>query len=292
MEIKTTEKSAKSRYAKIPPLLAQTKGLLHRFGIRASKGLGQHFLIDEEVLKDIVSAAQLTLADTVLEIGPGLGVLTRELASQAGHVVAVELDSKLADILKQTLAAFNNVTIINDNILDVDPVALLQGTSYKVVANLPYYITSPILRHFLEASIKPQSMVLMVQKEVAEEISAKPGRMSVLSINVQFYGEPEKIRYVPTESFFPAPEVDSAVLRIKMFLQPAVEVDDRKGFFRLVRAGFSASRKQLANSLAQGLDLPKGEVLALLDKAGIDSQRRPQTLTLEEWAHLWRVSKE
>jgi 16S rRNA (adenine1518-N6/adenine1519-N6)-dimethyltransferase len=263
--------------------------------------LGQHFLIDEEVLKLITSAAELASTDVIMEIGPGLGVLTRELARQSGWVVTVELDSRLATILEQSLAPFNNVTIINEDILRIDPATLLQEQrakfppiigspfSYKVVANLPYYITSPVLRHFLEASLKPQIIVVMVQKEVAEAIVAKPGQMSILSISVQFYGEPAIINYVPAQCFYPAPEVDSAILKIKLYSQPPVEVTDRESFFKLVRAGFSAPRKQMGNSLAQGLGLSKAEILSLLGKASIVSQRRAETLTLSEWAKLWQV---
>ncbi len=282
-------------------LLAQTRRLLRHSNLRARKGLGQHFLIDGEVLKLITSAAELTASDVILEIGPGLGILTKELARQAGWVIAIELDSKLAAILEQTLAPFDNVTIINEDILKIEPAALLQEqktrfppaidspSSYKVVANLPYYITSPVLRHFLEASLKPQIMVVMVQKEVAEAIAARPGQMSVLSISVQFYGEPRIISYVPAHCFYPAPEVDSAILRIDLYPQPAVAVTDEGSFFELVRAGFTASRKQIANSLAQGLRLSKAEVLSLLEKANIVPQRRAETLTLDEWARLWQV---
>jgi 16S rRNA (adenine1518-N6/adenine1519-N6)-dimethyltransferase len=297
-----TKKSGyKRRYLEAGSLLAQTRGLLCRSGLRARKGLGQHFLIDEEVLKLITSAAELTSTDVIMEVGPGLGVLTRELARQAGWVVAIELDSKLAAILNETLASFGNVAIINEDILDIDPAALLQEQrakfppevispfGYKVIANLPYYITSPVLRHFLEASVKPQIMVVMVQKEVAEAIVAKPGQMSVLSISVQFYGEPKIIDYVPAQCFYPAPEVDSAILRIDLYPQPPVAVTDERSFFELVRAGFAASRKQIVNSLAQGLGLPKADVLALLETANIVPQRRAETLTLDEWARLWQV---
>ena len=289
------------RYLKAEPLLAQTRGLLRHFDLRVRKGLGQHFLIDEEVLKLITSAAELTPTDVVMEIGPGLGVLTKELARQAGWVVTVELDNKLATILKRTLASFDNVTIINKDILTIDPAALLQEQkvrfpptidspfNYKVVANLPYYITSPVLRHFLEASVKPETMVVMVQREVAEAIVAEPGRMSLLSISVQFYGEPRIVSYVPARCFYPVPEVDSAILRVKLYPSPAVAVTDKASFFELVRAGFTASRKQIANSLAQGLGLTKTEVLPLLEQAGIVPQRRAETLTLDEWARLWRV---
>ena len=270
-------------------LLAQTRGLLRRFDLRARKRLGQHFLVDDEVLAVITSAAGLVPGDVVIEVGPGLGFLTRELARNAGRVIAVELDSRLAAMLRETLAAFDNVSIVNGDILDIDPASLASG-GYRVVANLPYYITSPVLRHFLEASVRPESMLVMVQKEVAEAIAAEPGQRSVLSISVQYYGKPEIVSYVPARSFYPAPEVDSALLRIGVYPQPAVAVGDEKGFFGLVRAGFTASRKQLVNSLAQGLGLPKAEVWSLLEGAGIAPQRRAETLTLEEWANLWRVT--
>jgi len=288
------------KVARPESLLVQTRKSLRRFGLRARKGLGQHFLIDDEVLKLIASAAELTPADVVIEVGPGLGVLTEELARKAGWVVTVELDNRLAAILKQTLASSDNVAIINENILQIDPAALLQEQkvrfppaitspfSYKVVANLPYYITSPVLRHFLEARVKPRIMVVMVQKEVAEVIVAEPGHMSVLSISVQLYGEPRIISYVPAQCFYPVPEVDSAILRIDLYPQPAIEVTDKESFFELVRAGFTASRKQIVNSLSQGLRLPKSDVLSLLGKVGIAPQRRAETLTLEEWARLWR----
>ena len=301
MGIETRKAAFKRHYPKVKPLLAQTKGLLRHFDLQARKSLGQHFLIDEEALKLITSAAELTPADVIMEIGSGLGVLTRELAGRSGWVVAVELDSKLAVILEQSLASFNNVTVINEDILRIDPVTLLQEQkakfppvienpfNYKVVANLPYYITSPVLRYFLEASLKPQIMVVMVQKEVAEAIVAKPGQMSILSISVQFYGEPAIISYVPAQCFYPAPEIDSAILKIKLYSQPPVEVTDSESFFQLVRAGFSAPRKQIGNSLAQGLGLSKTEGLSLLGKVDIAPQRRAETLTLVEWAKLWQV---
>ena len=282
-------------------LLVQTRGLLHRFGLKARKGLGQHFLVDGAVLGLITGAAELTPADIVVEVGPGLGVLTRELAREAGRVVSIELDEKLAHVLKETLASCDNVTIIDGNVLHIDPAALLDEqrahfsqvaaapSGYKVVANLPYYITAPALRHFLEAPARPELMVVMVQKEVAEAIAAGPGKMSLMSVSVQFYGEPEVVSYVPARCFYPVPEVDSAILRIRPYPHPVVAVTDREGFFRLVRAGFSASRKQLANSLGQGLALPKAEVLALLEEAGIDPRRRAEALSLDEWTRLWQV---
>jgi 16S rRNA (adenine1518-N6/adenine1519-N6)-dimethyltransferase len=277
---------------KTDSLLVKTQKLLRQSGLHARKGLGQNFLIDEDVLGRIISSAGLSVKDLVIEVGPGLGVLTEELAKNAGRVIAIELDDNLAVLLKERLASKNNVTVINQDILKTELAVLLDENNaekYKVVANLPYYITSPVLRHFLESECKPKSMVVMVQKEVAEEIAAEPGKMSLMSIGVQLYGRPEIIMKVPAGSFYPAPKVDSAVLKVTPYLQPRVQIDDREGFFKLVRAGFSSARKQLANSLANGLGISKEESLSLLKKAGIDSQRRAETLTIEEWAGLWRV---
>lgn len=270
-------------------LFTQTRKLLRRSGLKARKRLGQHFLIDEQVLEKIITAAELNKDDTVVEVGPGLGVLTTELAKRAGRVVAIELDDRLAELLEETTSSCENVSIVNEDVLKVSPSELLKGESksYRVVANLPYYITSPVLRHFLEAEIQPEIMVVMVQKEVAEEIAAEPGKMSMLSIGVQLYGQPEIVEYVPSASFYPSPEVDSAVLKVVPYTQPPVEIDDREGFFTLVRAGFSAARKQLPNSLAQGLSIPKTDVLALLERGGIEPKRRAETLSIREWADLW-----
>jgi 16S rRNA (adenine1518-N6/adenine1519-N6)-dimethyltransferase len=273
-------------------LFEQTKLLLRRYDLRARKRLGQHFLVNGQVLKVILSAAEITAEDTVVEVGPGLGILTAKLAEQAGKVIAVELDDTLARLLKERLSQLPNLTVINEDILKLDPQTLLSATSvrspqYKVVANLPYYITSPVLRHFLESSAKPVRMIVMVQKEVAQAIVAEPGERSVLSVITQFYGKPSIVSYVPARSFYPAPEVDSAVLRIDVYPAPKVNVSDAKGFFQMVQAGFTARRKQIANSLAQGLKLPKAEAARLLNKAEISPQRRAETLTIEEWAKLW-----
>jgi 16S rRNA (adenine1518-N6/adenine1519-N6)-dimethyltransferase len=272
------------------PLLAETRRRLRQSELKVRKGLGQHFLVDGEVLSLIVATAELKSDDIVVEVGPGLGILTRELAQKAGGVVAIELDDNLAALLKKTLAAYQNVTIINGDVLKIEPKEIIKGQDYKVVANLPYYITSPVLRHFLEASAKPRTMVVMVQKEVARAIAAKPGDMSLLSVSVQFYGEPKIITIVPPESFYPAPEVSSAIVRIDVYPKPKVDVDE-KGFFDTVRAGFAAPRKQLANSLAKGLGREKALVLPFLQKASIDPSRRAETLSIEEWASLFRTFK-
>ena len=267
-------------------LLARTRERLRQAGLHARKGLGQHFLVDGTVLRQIVSAADIGPEDTVVEVGPGLGFMTEELAKRAGRVVAVEVDAGLAALLKTTLADYANVTIITADILAVDQATF--GGRYKVVANLPYYVAVPVLRLFLEAGRKPETMVVMVQREVAREITARPPDMSLLAISVQLYGEPKVVKRVPARAFYPAPDVDSAVLRIKVYPQPAVDVDPAT-FFPLVRAGFSAARKQIANSLTNGLDLPKPAAIEILDGAGIDPRRRAETLSLEEWARLWRA---
>ncbi len=285
-------------------LLSQTRELLQRFDLRARKGLGQHFLVNSGILKNILRAAELTPQDVVLEIGPGLGILTHELVQQSGYVIAVELDTKLAQMLQQTLRDYQNVSIINQDILEIEPRDLLQQEKrkfpptitdplkYKLVANLPYYITAPIIRHFCEANLKPLEMVIMVQKEVAKNIVAKPGDLGLLAISVQFFGKPQVMGYVPASNFYPAPKVDSAILKITLFPQPRFDVTSNKAFFNVVRAGFCAARKQVANSLAQGLDVPKAEVLSLLEEAGVAPQRRAETLTLEEWARLEKIFTE
>jgi 16S rRNA (adenine1518-N6/adenine1519-N6)-dimethyltransferase len=278
-------------------LLSQTKTFLRRYNIRAKKGLGQNFLIDGKVLETILDAAELNSTDTVIEVGPGLGLMTAELAKRAGWVIAIELDDRLAEILKQTLPA-DNIVVIHQDVLGTDPGALLQEgaprfpeaiKAYKVVANLPYYITSSVIRHFLEASVKPERIVVMVQEEVAEAIVAVPGQRSVLSISVQFYGRAEIVAYVPAASFYPAPAVDSAVVKIDVYPHHPIEVDNEDRFFKLVKAGFKAARKQAANSLSQGLGIPKNEALEMLKKASIEPTRRAETFTLEEWGSLWQA---
>jgi 16S rRNA (adenine1518-N6/adenine1519-N6)-dimethyltransferase len=281
-------------------LLEETQQYLRRLDLKARKKLGQHFLVDEEALAAVASAAELNSDDIVIEVGPGLGVLTDELVKQAGAVIAVELDDRLAEILKKKMAAVANFAVVNRDILKIEPQEILsqpvaanalkwKNPSYKVVANLPYYITSAVLRYFLEAAPQPSLMVVMVQKEVAEAIAARQGKMSLLSTSVQFYGNPEIVKIVPSGSFYPPPEVDSAILKIKIYDKPALDIADIDGFFNLVRAGFAASRKQLPNSLAQGLKCSKEQALSLLEEAGIDPRRRAETLSLEEWGVLWKV---
>ena len=271
-------------------LLSQTRRQLRCLNLRAEKGLGQHFLIDDEVLRRILSAVELASSDTVIEVGAGLGILTRELARRAGWVIAIEVDARLASALEKALAPLTNITIVNADVLKTDPKTLVEATKggfeaqYMVVANLPYYIATAVLRHFLEASLKPRLMVVTVQKEVAQAMVAQPGEMSILSVSVQLYGKPSIVDYVPARSFYPAPKVDSAIVRIELYDHPAVEVDDVAQFFEVVRSGFAAPRKQLHNSLAQGLGVLPRDAATLLARVGIDQKRRAQTLSLEEWA--------
>jgi 16S rRNA (adenine1518-N6/adenine1519-N6)-dimethyltransferase len=275
---------------KTNPFSAQVKNLLRQSGLKARKSLGQHFLVDGAVLSTIIEAAELSSKDTVIEVGPGLGILTSELARHAGNVIAVELDTKLASLLQRRLASLLNLRVINADILKVIPSQLLGGKSkYKVVANLPYYITSPVLRYFVEASPKPSLMVMMVQKEVGEAIVAGPGKMSLLAVSLQVYSQVRIISYVPSRCFYPQPKVDSVILRFEVLPEPAVKVADTNGFFEVVKSGFSSPRKQLHNSLAHGLGKKPAEVAPFLIGADIDLKRRAETLSLEEWARLYEV---
>jgi len=273
--------------------------LIRHFGFKPRKRLGQHFLIDEAILEHILSAVELSPGEIIVEVGPGLGILTEGLAKRGARVIAVELDSKLVALLKKRLAAFPDVKIIHADILNVTPRQLLQNNlpdsettpGYKVIANLPYYITSPVLRHFLEAQPRPSEMVVMVQKEVGEAIAAAPGKMSLLSVRTQFYSKPAIISYVPASSFYPPPKVDSVILRLDVYSQPHLiksGVSDVTSFFDIVMHGFSSPRKQLRNSLAHSLEMPPSQVTSLLKRAGIESQRRAESLNLEEWKELWK----
>jgi len=262
------------------------KTILAGYGLEPKKSLGQNFLFDENVLGRIVEAAELEPADQVLEIGPGLGSLTRLLAENARRVVAVELDGRFLPALQNELAGLDNVQIVQGDILDQDPAHLLPG-SYKVVANVPYYITGAILRHLLSGSHKPSSMVLTVQKEVAERLTAEPPDMSLLAVSVLYYGDVDQVMTIKAGAFWPRPDVDSAVIKISVHPQSdynAVAVDE-EAFFKIVRAGFSQKRKQLQKNLRQ-LGIDRKGVAKALEEAGIDGRRRAETLTLDEWQAL------
>ena len=271
--------------------------------VKAKKSLGQNFLNDPHYLQRIVDAAELQPTDLVLEIGPGQGSLTRELAARAAGVVAVELDDRLITPLRAAFATqFQRVQIIHGDILELDPPALIDqlaanmagqgvtladGAAYKVVANLPYYITSAVLRQLLEARRPPTRAVVLVQLEVAQRICAEPGDLSLLAVSIQYYARPQMVDRVPAGAFRPVPKVDSAILRLDVHPQPIVDVP-AEPFFTVVRAGFGQKRKQLLNSLTAGLARPKAEISAALECAGIDPMRRAETLALAEWAALCR----
>lgn len=253
-------------------------------GLAAKKSFGQNFLVDREALAKIVGAAELTADDAVLEIGPGLGVLTDELVKHAGKVVALEADPELAELLQRR--APENLEVITTDALQYDLAQMPDG--YKVVANLPYYITSPLIRFLLEGSKKPSSVTVLVQKEVAERITAVPGNMSVLACSVQYYGQPQLVDLVPSSSFFPAPKVDSAILHIAVANDTAFEADTKQ-LFRLIKAGFGEKRKMLRNSLAGGLAIPSESAIELIAKAGLKETARAQELSMQDWERLYRA---
>lgn len=276
--------------------------IVNFYDLSPVKGLGQHFILDKDSLNKMTEAANLTESDLVIEIGAGLGSLTRELSQKAGKVIAIEKDPNLIRILPKINSDLMNVEYLEKNILSLDDSFFEEKfsnwtgsvktngrevpESYKIVSNLPFYITSAIIRQFLEASPKPEVMVIMIQKEVAERIIAGPPSESVLGISVKFYGEPEIVTKVNSNNFWPEPQVDSSILKITPYQAPKWEVKDTEGFFRLVKAGFRQKRKQLKNSLSHGLELSKDEASKILKSADIDPTRRAQTLSVEDWVSL------
>lgn len=268
----------------IPP--KSSAALLKQHGLHADKKLGQNFLEDPFILEKIVGVAGLHAADTVLEIGPGLGGLTRHLAASAREVVAVELDEKLMPVLRGVLKPFANVRLIHADILNCSPKDLGLPPNYIVAANIPYNITSAIIRHLLESDPKPRRIVLTIQKEVAERICEAPPDMSLLALSVQVYGKPSVAAHIPAGAFFPAPKVDSAVVRIEIYPEPLIPHSMLPVFFKLIKAGFSQKRKKLRNSLSAGLHIQPANTEALLMRGGIDPQRRAETLSIDEWSAL------
>lgn len=271
----------------LPPL--DVRAALRRFGLRPDKRLGQNFLEDPSALEMIASAAAAGPADTILEIGPGLGSLTRLLAASAARVVAVEIDSRLLPALKAVVEPHKNVQVVHGDILKIMPADLIREAGYIVAANIPYYITSAIIRHLLEGEPRPRRIVLTIQKEVAERICAAPGDLSQLALSVQVYGKPRIASAIPAAAFYPAPEVDSAVLVIEIHPQPLIPSTLLSAFFHLMKAGFAQKRKTLRNSLAAGLHIHTAESEKLLRAAGIDPMRRAETMDFPEWERLSRL---
>nr|MBD3359319.1 ribosomal RNA small subunit methyltransferase A [Candidatus Buchananbacteria bacterium] len=283
--------------------LAQIKYLCRQYGIKPSKLKGQNFLIDQSVLQKIIKAAELKKNGYILEIGPGFGILTKELIKTAQKVLSVELDKSLVYFLQHQFKGISNLQILPADILAIKNSELSQilgSQDYKLVANLPYSITKAVLRKFLSFEPKPSQIIVLVQKEVAQKILAKPGQMNILALTVLFYGQPKLIDYVAKSSFYPQPKVDSAILKIKIHKQTISDeikkVLDKKTianfqekkFWQLVKIGFSSPRKQLHNNLAAGLKLDNLQVKKILKKNGLRQDIRPQELSLENWAYFYQ----
>lgn len=264
---------------------------LARYGARPLRQLGQNFLVEPRYLEQIVAAADLRPGEVVLEIGPGLGSLTGPLLATGAVVTAVEVDRRFIEILQERFDGEPGLRLVEGDILELPVTPLLaaaEGRPYKVVANIPYYITSAVVRHLLESDRQPERIVLLVQKEVAQRIIAAPGALSLLAIGVQFYGVPEIVATVPAGAFYPAPKVDSAILRIRPHPTPRYAVAEPERFWRIVRAGFGQKRKQLRNALDGGLpEMDRDAVAAALERAAIDHRRRAQSLTIDEWVALY-----
>ena len=260
--------------------------LLRLHGLRPEKAMGQNFLVDEGHLVRIVEFARVASTDEVLEVGAGLGSLTRHLAAAAKRVVAVELDGKLLPLLRETVRGYPNVEVVHADILQLRLADFFQSPGYLVVANIPYYLTSSLIRHLLEHDPRPQRLTLTIQREVAERACASPPEMSLLALSVQLYGSPRIAHHIPAGAFYPIPKVDSALLVVDLYAEPRLPAEKIDAFFNLAKAAFSQKRKTLANSLASLPDWTKEHAAARLDAAGIDPMRRPQTLSLEEWGRL------
>jgi 16S rRNA (adenine1518-N6/adenine1519-N6)-dimethyltransferase len=273
-------------------MTSNPKTLMDMYRIDPKKSLGQNFLHDPNTLRKISETANAQPGDVMVEIGPGTGALTKMLAEQYPHneIIAVELDRRLQPILERELATLPNVRVVYADILEIDLITLVGDRPYMVVANVPYYITTAILRHLLQNTIpRPTRIVLTVQYELAERVCARAGDMSILAVSVQFYGQPHLVTKLSNGVFWPRPEVDSAVLRIDTYPEPPVPVPTEKLFFQVVKAGFSQKRKQLKNAISGGLQLKPKIARALLEEADIDPKRRAETLLLEEWGRLSMV---
>jgi 16S rRNA (adenine1518-N6/adenine1519-N6)-dimethyltransferase len=268
--------------------IRELRNLLYAHDMRPNKSFGQNFLVDRSVLANIVEAAEISASDEILELGAGTGVLTRELAQQARRVVAVELERNMLALLAKMTRNYANVELLARNLLFVDPADVFGAAPYKLVANLPYYITAPAFRHFLESANPPRLLVVMVQQEVAQRIVAEPGDLSLLAVSIQFYGRPQIIARVPANAFYPAPKVDSAILRVELHAEAPLTARERDSFFRVVQAGFSERRKQLHNALTRGLHRKNEDIRAWLQAADIDTSRRAETLSIEEWLRVWK----
>jgi len=269
----------------------EIKNLLKKYEISPSKRLGQNFLVNEGVLRKIIETANLKKEDVILEVGPGIGNLTLELAKRVKKVIAVEKDPKMVEILNEIFKKQENIKIVQKDILRFR-ISDLGFRIFKVVANIPYYLTSSLIRKFLEnTEVRPLEMILMVQKEVAQRICAKPPEMTILAVSVQFYSKPKIISYVSKKSFWPSPKVDSAILRIAPLINADRRLINADLFFKIVKAGFSQPRKQLVNNLSKGLKMEKEKIKNWLLKNGIKPEQRAETLKIEDWLNLTKSLK-
>lgn len=266
------------------------KTILQEHDIYPSKHLGQNFLVDEEALQELLRAAELSADDTVLEVGGGVGTVTRQVAERVAHVVTVEKDKRLVPIFREQTKEFNNIEIIEGDILNVSKSYKLKAKSYKLLGTPPYYLTARLFRTFLEeASQRPALIALIIQKEVAQKICAEPPDMSLLALSVQLFGEPKIVREVSQNAFWPQPEVDSSLLVVRVYAKPRIEKNHIKIFFRLAKITFAHPRQQLQKTLSKGLHIPREQILAKLAEASIEPRRRPETLSIEEWKKLLRL---
>lgn len=261
-------------------------GLLKQYGHQPDKRLGQNFLIDPKYLQRVVQAGDIHEGDTILEIGAGIGNLTRLLAAEAKQVIALEIDDALIPILSSTTRPYSNIKIVRGDILAFELSDLINSTPYQVVANIPYYITSKLIRKLMTSKTNPQRVVLTIQKEVAERICSTSGKLSLLGLSVQIFGIPQIKSKIPAGAFYPTPKIDSAIVRVDMHSTPRIQSELLDTFFKLAKAGFSQKRKTLRNSLSAGIHLDKETTTELLQAAGIDPQKRAETLTIDEWKQL------
>ena len=256
----------------------------NRSRVSPRKALAQHFLVDQGALRRLLRASDVQPTDVVVEIGPGTGLLTKLLADRASRVIAVEIDELLVARLTRDMGHLRNLSIIQGDAREWDP--SIVGEPYKVIANLPYYAATPIIRQFLECAVPPSIITVTVQREVAKSMTAPPGKMRTLSVAIQMYGKPSIIGYIQPHSFYPPPKVTSAIVKIEVYDRPLLSVEDRATFFQVVRAGFSSARKQLRNSLGHSFGLPGSMVAEVLQDAGIEPSLRAETLSLDEWGKL------
>lgn len=260
------------------------KELLKNFDLWAKRGLGQNFLIDKTVIAELTS--NVSKEDTIIEVGPGLGVLTKELCQKAKKIIAVEKDKQMIEVLKLTCKDFANLEVINSDVLAVNMGRYVKDRKYKVVANLPFYISSPIFRFFLENEARPKEMNLIVQKEIAERVTAQDNDLNILAISVRLYADSEILKNIKNTSFWPAPRVDAAILKINTLEKPRFEVDTKE-FFRVVKTGFGERRKKLVNSLSGGLGIPKGKIEKILKDLGINENIRAEKLSMNDWRQVY-----